>query len=88
MTVHLTFHGTCFSTADNQPVSLDLYLNGNNIATATGYSNDSQQHRLLCPVVVPVDLSQDFNKELKIEIKAGPNTTIDQNDRFTVYIDY
>lgn len=84
----LSFYGTSYSTQQDVLTSLEIYFDDQKVGVMENWSNAPGQHRMMCPIIVPVSLNNDIQDKHSITIKAGPNTHIDHNDRFTVTLDF
>ena len=84
----LTVYGTSYCTAQDVLGTVEIYFDNQKIGTMESWSNTPYQHRMMCPFIAPVTLDNDAGNNHSIEFKAGPNTVIDHNDRFTATLQF
>ncbi len=88
--VTFTFYGSCWTSESAKMASVDLLIDGKVVATGYIFSNVDTVHRTFVPVSFTMNLDPNAGKPEghTATIQPGADTTIDDNDFFTLVMDY
>lgn len=80
--------GSAWSETAGSPISIALFLDGEQIGTISGFTNEATSHKTLVPAFFPATLTAGQHVvELTATFDGGVTTT-DSNDNFNVTLIY
>ena len=83
-TLLVQFSGSAWSQNASQMLSANLNMDGTQVATASVFANNASTHMALVPVAVRLNGVNPGAHTFTVS--AGPGTTIDSNDLFTITV--